>query len=57
MTRQLFLRGRKDEDPIPTLDVLRKGKPTILNFLGLPFKFGARPQPPTIDQTNKMELL
>jgi hypothetical protein len=49
MTRQLFLRGRKDEDPIPTLDVLRKGKPTILNFLGLPFKFGARPQPPTID--------
>lgn len=39
MTRQLFLRKRKEEEPIPTLDVIRKGKPKILNFLGLPFQF------------------
>jgi hypothetical protein len=43
------LRGRKEDDPIPTLDVIRKGKPTILNFLGLPFVFSKRPTPPKID--------
>ena len=57
MTRNLFLRSRKDNDPIPPLDVLRKGKPPILNFLGLPFKFDARPKPPVIDQNNKMQLI